>query len=37
MLMTRELQELLGHPGDVVSAGGLTDRDDHIISESVDL
>jgi predicted nucleotidyltransferase len=35
--MTRELQELLGHPVDVVSAGGLKDRDDHIISESVDL
>jgi predicted nucleotidyltransferase len=34
--MTRELQELLGHPVDVVSAGGLKDRDDHIISESVD-
>jgi uncharacterized protein len=37
MRMTRELQELLGHPVDVVSAGGLKDRDDHIISESVDL
>jgi uncharacterized protein len=34
MRMTREL---LGHPVDVVSAGGLKDRDDHIISESVDL
>ena len=37
MRMKRELQELLGHPVDVVSAGGLKDRDGHIISESVDL
>jgi predicted nucleotidyltransferase len=35
--MTRELQEILGHPVDVVSAGALKDRDDHIIRESVDL
>ena len=37
MRMTRELEELLGHPVDVVSAGGLKDRDRHILSESVDL
>lgn len=37
MRMTRELQELLGHPVDVVSAGGLKDRDRHIINESIDL
>lgn len=37
MRMTRELEELLGHPVDVVSAGGLKDRDAHIIRESVDL
>jgi len=35
--MTRELEELLGHPVDVVSTGGLKDRDHHIIAESVDL
>jgi predicted nucleotidyltransferase len=37
MRMTRELEELLGHPVDVVSAGSLKDRDRHILSESVDL
>lgn len=37
MRMTRELEELLGHPVDVVSAGGLKDRDQHILGESVDL
>ena len=37
MRMTRELQELLGHSVDVVSVGGLKDRDRHIISESIDL
>ena len=37
MRMTRELEELLGHPVDVVSAGGLKDRDRHILSESVGL
>jgi predicted nucleotidyltransferase len=37
MRMTRELEELLGHPVDVVSAGGLKDRDRHILSESADL
>jgi predicted nucleotidyltransferase len=37
MRMTRELEELLGHSVDIVSAGGLKDRDRHIISESVDL
>jgi uncharacterized protein len=35
--MTRELEELLGHPVDVVSAGGLKDRDRGILEESVDL
>jgi predicted nucleotidyltransferase len=37
MRMARELEELLGHPVDVVSAGGLKDRDWHILAESVDL
>ena len=37
MRMTRELEDLLGHPVDVVSAGGLKDRDRDIIDESVDL
>jgi predicted nucleotidyltransferase len=37
MRMTRELEELLGHPVDVVSAAGLKDRDGHILNESVDL
>ena len=37
MQMTRELEELLGHSVDVVSAGGLNDRDRHILNESVDL
>jgi hypothetical protein len=35
--MARELEELLGHPVDVVSTGGLKDRDRHILAESVDL
>ena len=37
MRMTRELEDLLGHPVDVVSTGGLKDRDRDIIDESVDL
>lgn len=37
MRMTRELEELLGRPVDVVSAGGLKDRDRDILNESVDL
>jgi uncharacterized protein len=37
MRMARELEELLGHPVDVVSAGGLKDRDRHILAESLDL
>jgi predicted nucleotidyltransferase len=37
MRMTRELEELLGHPVDVVSTAGLKDRDGHILSEFVDL
>jgi uncharacterized protein len=35
--MARELEELLGHPVDVVSTGGLKDRDRYILAESVDL
>ena len=35
--MTRELENLLGHSVDVVSAGGLKDRDRNILDESVDL
>jgi predicted nucleotidyltransferase len=31
------LQDLLGRPVDVVSAGGLTDRDDHIRREAIPL
>ena len=37
MRMARELEELLGHPVDAVSTGGLKDRDRHILAESVDL
>ena len=37
MRMARELEELLGHPVDVVSTGGLKDRDRHILAESIDL
>jgi predicted nucleotidyltransferase len=37
MRMTRELEVLLGHPVDIVSTGGLKDRDWHILDESVDL
>jgi uncharacterized protein len=37
MRMARELEELLGHPVDVVSTGGLKDRDRQILAESVDL
>ena len=37
MRMTRELEKLLGHPVDVVSVGGIKDRDRHIVSESVDI
>lgn len=37
MRMTRELEELLGHPVDIVSTGGLKERDQHILSESIDL
>lgn len=35
--LTRELEELLGFPVDVVSAGGLKERDTRIITEAVDL
>ena len=37
MRMTRELEALLGHPVDVVSAGGLKSRDRAILAESVEL
>lgn len=37
MRMTRELQDVLGHPVDVVSAGGLKDRDRDILQDSVEL
>jgi hypothetical protein len=37
MRMSRELEEFLGHPVDVVSAGGLKDRERHILGESIDL
>jgi predicted nucleotidyltransferase len=35
--LTRELEGLLGRPVDVVSAGGLKERDARILSEAVDL
>jgi len=35
--MTRDLEDLLCHSVDVVSAGGLKDRDRDIFDESVDL
>lgn len=35
--LTRELQELLGRPVDVVSAGGLKERDQDVLAESIDL
>jgi uncharacterized protein len=35
--MTRELEDLLGHSVDVVSAGGLKDRARDVLDESVDL
>jgi predicted nucleotidyltransferase len=37
MRMTRELEDLLGRPVDVVSVGGLKDRDRDILAESIDL
>jgi uncharacterized protein len=37
MRMTKELEELLGHPVDVVSTGGLRGGDQNILSESVEL
>jgi uncharacterized protein len=37
MRMSRELEELLGHRVDVVSTGGLKERDQHILGESIDL
>ena len=35
--LTEDLQKLLGHPVDVVSAGGLKDRNDRILAEAVEL
>lgn len=35
--LTRELEELLGRPVDVVSTGGLKERDKRIEAEAVDL
>lgn len=37
MRMSRELEALLGHAVDVVSVGGLRNRDRAILAESVDL
>lgn len=37
MHLSRELEELLGRSVDVVSAGGLKNRDQAILTESVDL
>ena len=35
--LTEELEQLLGHRVDVVSTGGLKDRDETILAEAVDL
>lgn len=35
--LARQLEDLLGRPVDVVSAGGLKDRDRLILTEAVDL
>lgn len=35
--LTEELEKLLGHSVDVVSTGGLKDRDDQILAEAADL
>jgi uncharacterized protein len=35
--LTRELEELLGRPVDVVSTGGLKERDNRIEAEAIDL
>jgi predicted nucleotidyltransferase len=37
MHMSEELQDVLGHPVDVVSAGGLKDSDRDILQDSVEL
>jgi predicted nucleotidyltransferase len=37
MRLARELEDLLGHPVDIVSAEGLKDRDQDILDQSVDL
>lgn len=35
--LQHDLEELLGRPVDVISTGGLTPRDDHILREAQDL
>lgn len=35
--LTNGLRELLGHPVDVVSSGGLKQRDERIVAEAVEL
>ncbi|MDZ7673968.1 MAG: nucleotidyltransferase domain-containing protein [Acidimicrobiales bacterium] len=35
--LTEDLRELLGHPVDVVSVGGLKERDERIVAEAVEL
>ena len=35
--LTRELEDLLDRPVDVVSTGGLKERDRHILDEAIDL
>lgn len=35
--LTRELEQLLGRPVDVVSTGGLKERDRRLLAEAVDL
>lgn len=37
MRMARELEDLLGRPVDIVSTGGLKERDQDILDDSVDL
>lgn len=37
MHLSKELEDLLGRPVDVVSAGGLKPRDRHLLEEAVDL
>ena len=37
MHLSNELEEILGHPVDVVSAGGLRPWDERILAEAKDL